>query len=76
MRWKIIQLRLWTLGALLHTGLVAATEANKSLSAAVRVPGVPETTNYWPWLALGGIVFLLAVIAWAARRRLPFGTRL
>jgi hypothetical protein len=76
MRWKTIQLPLCTLGASLYGALCLATEANQSPAVALRAPGVPETFNSWPWLALGGILFLLTVIALAARRRLPFGTRL
>jgi hypothetical protein len=76
MRWKNIQLLLWSLGVFLQPALGAAEEANKSLPSAMRVSGASETANSWPWLALGGILFLLLVIALAARRRLPFGTRL
>jgi hypothetical protein len=74
MRWKNIQLPLLT--TLLSTALNASAEADESLPAAVRVLGVPESANSWPWLALGGILLLLMVIALAARRRLPFGARL
>jgi len=76
MRWKNIQLPLWTLAACLHSALGAAMEATKSLPSAPRLSGAAESSNNWPWLALGGILFLLLVIALAARRRLPFGTRL
>jgi hypothetical protein len=34
---------------------------------------VPEATSLWPWLALGGVLLLLAIIALGSRRRPPFG---
>jgi hypothetical protein len=33
----------------------------------------PEATHLWPWLALGAVLLVLAVIAWVSRRRPPFG---
>ena len=32
-----------------------------------------SAANFWPWLAVGGIVAILAVIRLAARRHSPFG---
>jgi hypothetical protein len=72
MRCKALQLALWTLGASLSTGSCLAIDANK-ISPATGVAALPEVFHSWPWLALGGILLLLTVIALAARRRLPFG---
>jgi len=34
---------------------------------------VPESSHLWPWLAAGGVLLVLAVIAWVSRKRPPFG---
>jgi len=34
---------------------------------------VPEATHLWPWLALGGVLLVVIVIARLSRRRPPFG---
>ena len=67
MRFKELQLALWTLGASLSTVPCLAFGPNEALVA---------TSNSWPWMALGAIVLLLIIIARASRRRLPFGPHL
>ena len=44
-------------------------------AAAVLPPGQAEggAASAWPWMALGGVLLLLFVIARFARKRLPFG---
>jgi hypothetical protein len=73
MRCKAMQLALWTLGTLLTTVSCLAIETKTAATPATTV--LPHVMNSWPWLALGAIALLLAVIALAARRRLPFGPR-
>ena len=34
---------------------------------------VPEATHLWPWLALGAVLLVIAVLALASRRRPPYG---
>jgi hypothetical protein len=34
---------------------------------------VPEATHLWPWLALGIVLLVIAVIALVSRRRPPYG---
>ncbi len=54
----------------------APTALERTVGHAVPVALRPhETSSSWPWLALGGIAAILAVISLAARRRLPFGSR-
>ncbi|HEU4779378.1 MAG TPA: hypothetical protein VFS58_05795 [Steroidobacteraceae bacterium] len=62
MRGKPVQLTFWTLGILLSAMLYV----NASLLSR---------SGNWAWLALTGILFLLAAIALGARRHLPFGGR-
>jgi hypothetical protein len=75
MRRKELQSALWILGASLSTVPCLALGPGKALSAT-SAPVLPAIVNSWPWMALGAIALLLAVIALAARRRLPFGPRL
>ena len=60
---KPIRLAVWTLAIL--------------ICAAFYVGGalLPRPAG-GPWLALGGILFVLAAIALGARRHLPFGERI
>jgi hypothetical protein len=53
--------------------LQTAIETAAPLAPALRTPVASEAANPWPWVALGGILLLLTVIALAARRHLPFG---
>lgn len=62
MQANLIRLTLWTLGILACSALY------------VRATLLPPQ-NGGPWLALSGILFLLAAIALGARRILPFGAR-
>jgi hypothetical protein len=34
---------------------------------------VPEATHFWPWLALGIVLLVIAVISLVSRRRPPYG---
>jgi hypothetical protein len=46
------------------------------VSAVLYAGGSPlSRSGNWAWLALTGILLLLAAIALGARRRLPFGAR-
>lgn len=72
MGWKALQWTLWTLGTSLGTVSCLAIEA-KTATTSPAVPVLAQVVNTWPWLALGAIALLLAVIALASRRRLPFG---
>jgi hypothetical protein len=57
-----MRMAIWTLPILLSAGLyVNAALLSRPLGG--------------PWLALSGILFLLAAIALGARRHLPFGAR-
>lgn len=71
MRWKTMQLALWTLGTLLSAVSCLAIDANTAETPTAPAPA--HAVNTWPWLALGAIVVVLFVIARVARRRLPFG---
>jgi len=73
MRWKALQLALWTLGTSLCA--VSCLAVDSQAASIPQASDLPHVLNAWPWLALGTIVLLLAVIALAARRRLPFGPR-
>lgn len=72
MRFKALQLILWTLGASLSAVSCLAIDA-KTTASTPTSPVIAQVVNSWPWLALGTIALLLGVIALAARRRLPFG---
>jgi hypothetical protein len=63
MREKPIRIAFWTL-AVLICGMLYVNGAL-----------LPRPIG-GPWLALGGILFLLASIALGARRHLPFGERI
>jgi hypothetical protein len=52
-----------------------AIETAPQLAPALRTPVVIEPAHPWPWVALGGVLLLITVIALAARRRLPFGSQ-
>ena len=73
MRWKALQLSLWTLGTLLSTVACRAIDAHTAQAPAA--PVATHVLNFWPWLALGAIAMLLSVISLASSRRLPFGPR-
>jgi len=34
---------------------------------------LPHAANLWPWIAVAGILMLIAAISFVARRRSPFG---
>ncbi len=69
MRWIPKLTIVWILGtSLAHADRLRPFEA---LPAAAS----PDQANLWPWLALGGILILLASIALGARRVPPFGGR-
>ena len=62
MREKAMQLARWTLAIV--------------LSVALFIDAGPLADSIgWPWLALSGILFVLAAIAVGGRRHLPFGGR-
>jgi len=69
MRQKALQLTLWTVGISIFTASCLASDAQPVLALSV-------VANSWPWMALAGILMLLAVIAYAARRKLPYGRHL
>lgn len=62
MQANLIRLTVWTMAILVCTALYV----NATL--------LPHPSG-GPWLALSGILFLLAAIALGARRILPFGAR-
>ena len=62
MRRKPIRLTVWALGILFCAGLYVN-------GALLPLP------SGGPWLALSGILLLLAAIALGARRNMPFGAR-
>jgi hypothetical protein len=60
MRRKSIQLALWTFGIAVSATLYVFT-------------ALLPLSNAWPWMALSGIIFVLAAIAMGGRRDVPFG---
>ncbi len=72
MRLKKSETSIWALGSAFCATFCFADSANP----APTLLRVEQVTHYWPWLAFAGILLLLAVIARAARRDLPFGPRL
>lgn len=76
MRSRALQFAVWTSGASLNAVTCLANDASRTLPVTDVPAATHQVMNSWPWLALGAIVLILAVIALAARRRLPFGRHL
>jgi hypothetical protein len=75
MQWKPIEKTLRTAGASLSAvSCSALVQAADTLTPAAASP-LHDSVGAWPWVAVAAIVGLLAVIALAARRRLPFGKK-
>ena len=56
--------------ALSAAGCAAAQGADSLALTAVEAP---ETGHAWPWIAMAAIAALVGVVAYASRRRGPFG---
>jgi MYXO-CTERM domain-containing protein len=56
--------------ALIAAGCAAAQGADSLAAVAVEVS---ETGHAWPWIAMSAIAALVGVVAYASRRRGPFG---
>jgi hypothetical protein len=75
MQWNTVKKRLRTAGASLSAACFCGLlHASDSLSPAIATP-LHESANSWPLVAIAAIVALLAVIALAGRRLLPFGRK-
>jgi LPXTG-motif cell wall-anchored protein len=47
---------------------------NTDIAAAPQLlAALPDTSNAWPWIAVAGILLIIAAIAFVARRRSPHG---
>jgi hypothetical protein len=56
---------------LVSLALGVASIASEQAAAPLEI--VTKSSGSWPWIAIGGLVFLVGAIALAARRILPFG---
>jgi hypothetical protein len=46
---------------------------NTETTAPELLARLPDPVNTWPWVAVAAILLIIAVIAFVARRRAPYG---
>lgn len=67
MRWNYFKYSVWALATMLAVPVLTGTG---------HAGRIDETSNYWPWMAVGGILTVLSAIALCARRSLPSEARI
>jgi len=40
---------------------------------SIDIAALPHAANLWPWLAVAGILLIIAAISFVGRRRSPYG---